>query len=87
MDLDNIQRNKTHVNEIHWSFWNCDGHANGSVQDCGISSAYALEIPQPSTKPSIWCDTNTMCEGVIMYESETEKSYCKDVEYNTIVEY
>ena len=27
---------------------------DGPVQDCGISSALALEIPQSCTKPSIW---------------------------------
>ena len=29
---------------------------DGSVQDCSISSANALEIPQSRTEPSIWID-------------------------------
>ena len=30
-------------------------YSNGLVQDCGISSAVALEIPQSCTKPSMEC--------------------------------
>ena len=29
-------------------------HSHGLQQDCGISSADALEIPQSCTKPSTW---------------------------------
>ena len=36
----------------HYSMLQYD--VNGSVQDCIISSALAMEIPQSCTKPSIW---------------------------------
>ena len=33
--------------------WGIQAHVNGLVQDCSISTADALEIPQSCTKPSI----------------------------------
>ena len=35
--------------------WPLDDIIDGLVQDCGISSAEALEIPQSCTTPSLCC--------------------------------
>ena len=37
-----------------FGFASFDGHIDGLVQDCSISSALVMEILQPCTKPSIW---------------------------------
>ena len=40
---------------------------DGSVQDCGISSAIAMEIPQSCTKPSIYVGRNVIIKKTLKY--------------------
>ena len=44
----------------------CQEYIDGSAQDCGISSALALEIPQSCAKPLIFsCGVATLAEKVL----------------------
>ena len=40
-------------------------HVNGFVQDCGISIANALEIPQSCTKPLMYCEEMRKINGLV----------------------
>ena len=49
-----VQNKTMHLQSLHDSIHTGDARLDVLVQDCGISIANALEIPQPYTEPSIF---------------------------------